>query len=220
MTTHGDIAEFYARRYTHPPGSMRDYRAYIRSIGVRPGGRLLDIGCGEGFLLRDAERAGLRPFGVEIAFNALQLSRTRIPAAGLARATGEALPFRDAAFDIVMCLGSLEHFLDPARGIREIARVLRPDGVALLAVPNADFVVWRLRGTGGTEQQDAQELLLDLTGWSTLIEGHGLHVARVEKEPWHTKPASPWTRALRTVARAVIPLRWTYQFSFICRRAT
>lgn len=220
MTTRDDIAEFYARRYTHPPGAMRDYRAYLRSIEARAGEQLLDIGCGEGFLLCDAERAGLRPFGVEIAHNALELARTRIPSAGLARAAGEALPFSDAAFDVVTCLGSLEHFLDPARGLREIARVLRPDGVALLAVPNADFIVWRLRGAGGTEQQDAQELLLDLNGWLALIEGHGLHVARVEKEPWHTKPAPPWTRAVRTAARAAIPLRWTYQFSFICRRAT
>ncbi|MGD2044594.1 MAG: class I SAM-dependent methyltransferase [Gemmatimonadota bacterium] len=220
MSTRRDVEEFYTRRYTHPPGSMRDYRTYLRTVGARTGGRLLDIGCGEGFLLRDAEQVGLDPFGVEIAPNAVALARARTPSAGLARAAGEALPFRDAAFDVVMCLGSLEHFLDPAVGISEVARVLRPDGVALLVVPNADFIVWRLRGSGGTEQQEAQELLLDLTGWRTLIERRGLRVARVEKEPWHTKPAGFWTRTLRTVARAVIPLRWTYQFSFVCRRAT
>jgi hypothetical protein len=86
-------------------------------------------------------------------------------------------------------------------------------------VPNADFIVWRLRGAGGTEQQAVQELLLDLRGWRALVEGCGLRVVSVEKEPWHTKPAAPGTRALRTVARAVIPLRWTYQFNLICRRS-
>lgn len=199
---------------------MRDYRTYLRTVEARPGGRLLDIGCGEGFLLRDAAEAGLRPFGVEIAFNALALARTRVPSAHLAGAAGEALPFRDAAFDVVMCLGSLEHFLEPVVGLSEVARVLRPAGVALLVVPNADFIVWRLRGSAGTEQREARELLLDLSGWRALIEAHGLRVARVEKEPWHTKPAPFWTRALRAVARAAIPLRWTYQFSFVCRRVS
>lgn len=181
---------------------------------------MLDVGCGEGFLLRDADLAGLHPFGVEIVLNALMLARARVPFAGLAQAVGEALPFPDEAFDLVTCIGSLEHFADPAKGLSEVARVLRPDGIAILAVPNADFIVWRLRGTAGTEQQEARELLLDLHGWHDLIEAHDLRVARVEKEPWHTKPAPAWTRMVRTVARAAIPLRWTYQFTFVCRRAT
>jgi len=198
---------------------MRDYRAYLRSARARPGWRMLDIGCGEGFLLADAGHAGLLPFGVELAFNAAALARARSPAAGVALASGEALPFRDDAFDLVTCIGSLEHFPDPARGLVEVARVLRPEGVALLAVPNADFIVWRLRGEGGTEQSAVQELLLDLQGWRALVEASGLQVVRAEKEPWHTKPASAGTRALRTLARAVIPLRWTYQFNLVCRRA-
>jgi ubiquinone/menaquinone biosynthesis C-methylase UbiE len=156
---------------------------------------------------------------VEIVLNALELARDRAPTAGLAQAAGEALPFQDATFDLVTCIGSLEHFADPAHGLREVARVLRAEGIALLAVPNADFMVWRIRGTAGTEQQDARELLLDVRGWRALIEAQGLRVVRVEKEPWHTKPAPPWTRFLRTVVRAAIPLRWTYQFNVICRRA-
>jgi 2-polyprenyl-3-methyl-5-hydroxy-6-metoxy-1,4-benzoquinol methylase len=213
------IAEFYARRYAHPPGAMRDCRTYLRSAGARPGWRMLDVGCGEGFLLRDASEAGLSPFGVEIVRNALALARARIPSAGLAQAVGEALPFRNAAFDLVTCIGSLEHFTDPAQGLREVARVLEPDGVALLAVPNADFIVWRIGRGAGTEQQEAQELLLDLRGWRALIEANGLRVTRVEKEPWHTKPAPAWKRLVRTVARTAIPLRWNYQFTFVCVRA-
>lgn len=214
------LIDFYRDRYAAPPGALRDYRAYLPFLDLEPGDRVLDIGCGEGFFLEAAGQQGARPTGIEIVDEAIRLARHRLPQAGLLIAAGEALPFADASFDIVTCLGSLEHFADPAAGAREVARVLRPDGTALVVVPNRRFLGWSLTGRAGTEQQAASELLLDLDEWRRFLEGAGLRVVSVAKEPWHTKPfRSRLKRLAVRIAWWVLPLRLTYQFAFVCRRA-
>lgn len=54
------------------------------------------------------------------------------------------LPFRDDAFDLVICTEVLEHLLWPHRLLAEIARVLKPDGQALISVPNCSSASYRI----------------------------------------------------------------------------
>jgi SAM-dependent methyltransferase len=218
MTKLSELIDYYEARYATPPGAMRDYRRYLELMDVRPGARLLDIGCGEGFLLAEARAAGMDPLGVEISLSALRLTRESVPDVDLALAAGESLPFASESFDAVACLGTLEHFADPAAGVREMARVTRRDGQVLVVVPNRRFVGWRLLRRKGTEQQDVAELLLDLEAWKSLLEGGGLEVVKVVKEPWDTKPQPTALRRLTLKwAWRLIPLRWTYQFAILCR---
>ena len=217
---HAEHIRFYEERYAQPPGAMRDYRCYLRLLDAMPGRRLLDIGCGEGFFLEEAARLGVIGHGVEIVPSAIQFARERVPSARLTLAAGEALPYADGSMDYVTCLGSLEHFPDPAAGAREVARVLAPNGRVLIVVPNREFVGWALLGREGTEQQEVAELLLDREEWTKLLEVAGLEVVHVTKEPWHTKPfPSRFKRMVARVAWHLIPLRWTYQFAFICQDA-
>jgi SAM-dependent methyltransferase len=219
MTTLERTRGFYRERYRAAPGAMRDYRLYLPLLGDVTHGRILDIGCGEGHFLEAAAAAGLAPTGVEIVPEALLLARARLPAAGWVLAAGEDLPFPDETFDAVTCLGTLEHFVDPEGGAREVARVLKRSGQALIVVPNLRFLWWTLSGSPGTEQQDAAELLLDRSGWTALLEGAGLEVVSVVAEPWYSKPAPVWKAFVRRSAWSLLPLRWTYQLAFLCRRS-
>ncbi|HEX7049501.1 MAG TPA: class I SAM-dependent methyltransferase [Longimicrobiales bacterium] len=219
MATLQELRRYYQRRYAAPPGAMRDYRSYLDLIDAEPGSRILDVGCGEGFFLEEAIRGGLAAVGVEIVQPALRLARQRIGGGKLAAAAGEALPFADASMDFVACLGSLEHFAQPAAGAQEVARVLRPDGQAMIAVPNRQFLGWLFLRRQGTEQQEVAELLLDRQGWIDLLTAAGLEVVAISKEPWHTKPfPSVLKRIVVRAAWHLIPLRWTYQFVIRCRR--
>jgi len=87
--------------------------------------RLLEIGCGEGFLLA-AVRAPEK-VAIDISVEALRKARSRARA-DFSVALAERLPFPDASFDMVVSVGVMEHFLDDEEATREIYRVLRPSG--------------------------------------------------------------------------------------------
>jgi len=100
--------------------------------------RVLDLGCGTGGFLVELGRLG-PAFGVDFALCALELSGRR-GLRRLARADGQCLPFADASFDLVTALDVLEHLDDDRAALREVHRVLRPGGVAVLNVPAFRFL--------------------------------------------------------------------------------
>ena len=113
-------------------------RIYQRVIGLLqpvPGRRLLDVACGEGYLLVCARRARLRPTGVDLSAEAVRRARARCPDAALCIGAGERLPFPDGTFDYVTSLGSLERYRDMERGLDEMARVAAPAGSSRLRRP-------------------------------------------------------------------------------------
>lgn len=104
-------------------------------VPTRPGGRALDVGCGTGAALSDARRLGWEVHGVEPSAAAAEIARATL---GPVVVTGtlEEAGYPDAHFDVVALFHVLEHLPDPVGTLREVARVLRPGGLALLAVPN------------------------------------------------------------------------------------
>jgi len=112
-------------------GYMR--RVLTEELHVAPAGlRTLDIGCGGGLLAEEFARLGCTVVGVDPSEESLAAARTHAASQGLAieyqPATGEALPFADASFDLVYCCDVLEHVPDLPRVIAETARVLKPGG--------------------------------------------------------------------------------------------
>ena len=104
-----------------------------------PGARILEVGCGGGYLsIRLAARHGFEVTAVDV--EPREIERARRNAASVAPAPIPAflvadvarLPFEDASFDLVVSTFSLHHWSDKARGLEEVARVLRPDGRALI----------------------------------------------------------------------------------------
>ncbi len=95
--------------------------------------RILDVGCGTGANLEMLARFGVAE-GVDLSADALQFCRAR-GLVGVRQGAAERLPYDDATFDLVTALDVVEHLDDDAAGLREVRRVLRPGGVALLFVP-------------------------------------------------------------------------------------
>ena len=99
---------------------------------------MLDLGCGLGEYVRGFERAGAEALGCDVAADRLVEGRRR-GAHGLVAAAAEALPFRDGALDVVVLNEVIEHVADEAATLREVARVLAPEGRALIYAPNRLF---------------------------------------------------------------------------------
>ncbi|MBM3266554.1 MAG: methyltransferase domain-containing protein [Candidatus Sericytochromatia bacterium] len=118
------------------------YRAALLALDVRRiashaprGARVLDVGCGSGDLAASLARAGFAVTGVEVAPDAAEAARRRH---GLDVRTGTlaAADFPAGSFDVAVVWHVLEHVPDPAGLLADVARVLRPGGVAIVQVPN------------------------------------------------------------------------------------
>jgi len=116
---------------------------------LRPGLSLLDVGAGPGSITLDLARSvapGLVT-GVDVAPAAVARARDAADAAGLSAVTFAvadvfALPYGDGAFDVVHAHQVLQHLHDPVAALREMRRVVTPDGV--VAVRDVDYggTVW------------------------------------------------------------------------------
>ena len=104
------------------------------------GKTVLDVGCGFGDLLLEANTLGANVFGIDpdydwIVTGNAWLTSKRVPAA-LGIAVGEALPFRNDCFDVIISNQVLEHVRNPLSIICEMARVLKPGGACYINFPN------------------------------------------------------------------------------------
>jgi SAM-dependent methyltransferase len=132
----------YDARTTRGHWQRARLEAAVRLVGEGPGS-LLEVGVGSGRLLARLAERGWDVAGIDAAPRMLELTRERVPGATLAVARVEELPFEDASFDAVVAVGVLE-YSDVEASLRELARVLRPGGQAVLGVLNgaAPAVVW------------------------------------------------------------------------------
>jgi SAM-dependent methyltransferase len=104
----------------------------IHGYSAAKGLKVLDIGCGNGYVLYQYARHGAEVTGVDLTRTAIELSRKRFALGGLSgdfmEVDGDKLPFPDGHFDIVCSMGVLHHISDPRPMVEEIFRVLKPGG--------------------------------------------------------------------------------------------
>jgi ubiquinone/menaquinone biosynthesis C-methylase UbiE len=139
------FAAFDRLREDIEPASVQE-RVY--AFAAARGKRVLDVGCGNGYVLSCYVRAGARAFGVDLTRTAVELARTRFGLSGLTgtflQADAERLPCAAESFDLVTSMGVLHHTPDIERAVREIRRVLRPGGEILLMLYHRNSLHYRL----------------------------------------------------------------------------
>ena len=159
------------------PPELRRRQAFLLEH-VRPGDRVLDLGCGEGHLTAAAAGAGAEAVGVDVAQAALDRARGAHPELELHLAPEDGpLPLEDASIDLVWASEVLEHVADTARFLSEARRVLRSGGRLL--------VTTRARGRGrlllsGPPDPLGDELhLYTRRSLAATLEGFGFDELRV-----------------------------------------
>lgn len=159
----------------------------FRRLHLRPGQRVLDLGCGEGrhaitaWLEAPVQVVGLDPGAADLATAAGRATEFEAPADGAralgwVRGSGHTLPFAEATFDCVICAEVLEHIPDYQAVLEEIRRVLKPGGVLAVSVPRfvPEWVCWQL--SDDYHQVDGGHVRIFRTGELTRsIEQRGLH---------------------------------------------
>lgn len=127
--------------------------------------RVLDVGCGPG-VLADALLERANDFwGIDLSAQMIAHGCARMAThplrsrCHLGVGDAEAMSFEDGFFDAVVSLGMLEYLLSYERALAEIFRVLRPGGVAVLAVPNRASAYHRSQQVTATARSLAKRLL-------------------------------------------------------------
>ena len=111
------------------------FRIGTRDPRFQAPGRVLDLGCGTGWFLRDMRDKGWEAYGVEINQAAAELGN-RTAGLNIFAGTLRQADFPSDFFDYVRANHSFEHISCPGETLNEIYRVLRPDGRLLIGVPN------------------------------------------------------------------------------------
>jgi ubiquinone/menaquinone biosynthesis C-methylase UbiE len=200
------------------------FRRLTSRVKINKKQRVLDVGCGAGQWLFAASRLGAIPYGIDLSEKAISVCRSVMPEGTFYVQAAETLPFEDNMFDLVSCLGALEHFVDPQASLKEMVRVAKNNAKFLLLVPNADFPTLRLGLYSGTHQVVAKEEVLNLKGWTKLFQDCGLEI----RNRWRDLHVLSWSwiasqgplfiplRAAQALALAIWPLMWQYQVYHLC----
>lgn len=112
--------------------SLPLFGAVLDAGQVTSGTRFLDVGCGAGLLALLASLRGAQVSALDASAALLEIVRQRVPAADVREGDLESLPFADSSFDTVTAVNSLFYAADMDAAMREIVRVLRPGGRAVV----------------------------------------------------------------------------------------
>lgn len=143
VETHSAQAELFASRYGGMAGdpyhdcfvySRRRLNLWLdRFLPVSGAGlKLLDVGCGTGYHLARYRTRGFEIVGMDGSAEMLREARSVNPSVEFHQGDVDDLPLPSATYDYVLCIEVLRYLPDIASCVREIARVLKPGGVALV----------------------------------------------------------------------------------------
>ena len=102
------------------------YEDALGRVGLEPGQRVLDVGCGVGAFLRLVAARGARAYGLDASTALLDVARRRVPDADLRLGDMEALPYENDVFDLVCGFNSFFFANDIVAAVREAGRVAKP----------------------------------------------------------------------------------------------
>jgi 2-polyprenyl-6-hydroxyphenyl methylase / 3-demethylubiquinone-9 3-methyltransferase len=150
--------------------------------------KILDVGCGGGFLSNDLAKAGLTVTGLDASPESLKVAAAHDETKSVKYIVGDAyqLPFEDASIDVVTAMDFLEHVEDPEKVIQEISRVLKPKGLFIFHTFNRNllayvviikFVEWFIQNT--PKNLHVLRLFIKPSELAKYCQNHKLHVSEM-----------------------------------------
>jgi len=177
--------------------------AVVKLMDIHEEASVLEIGCGAGNVIEKINSGKL--FGVDISSSILNKARRKLSnRADLFQGDAQNLPCKDEVFKQVICSEVLEHLLSPSGALHEMARILKPHGVAVISVPNE---LWINR---------IKSILLELKIFRWFVNRRGEYKEMPERmeDEWHLHVLSleEWLNLFRRCFKVTrltrIPFFW------------
>ena len=162
--------ERYLAKLKFKPRYIRLIRYLRKQIKT---GRLLEVGCGVGYFLAQAEKY-FETYGIDISPIAIQYAKKNTTKSILTVGSATNLPFKNDFFNIVVALDVLEHIHNPLNALIEINRVMRPHGLLLMRIPNTASVGKKLKKEEWHAFRDPSHVsLLSREEWFSILRKSG-----------------------------------------------
>jgi methionine biosynthesis protein MetW len=134
---------FYEKHYGETTLNPRTKRIFDVVLNLEPKS-ILDIGCGNGFLISELTKHGILCQGTDVSAEAVKLCNEKGVKATQTDVDNSNLPFNSENFDVVICSEVIEHLFDPDHVLEEIRRVLAQKGFLVLTTPNLGWWLNRI----------------------------------------------------------------------------
>ncbi len=165
---------------------LEKLKRFVSDVDLH-GKNILDLGCGSGFISLFFCQSEARVSGIDVSENMIRRASEILEAnhcrADLTVGDAGQLKFPDETFDIIACISVLEWIEDDETAVREIARVLKPGGFAIISVPNqfscarkAEKIFFHIRKSLGVDPGYLrhQKHQYDPVAWDRALQRHGL----------------------------------------------
>jgi demethylmenaquinone methyltransferase/2-methoxy-6-polyprenyl-1,4-benzoquinol methylase len=147
----GEKADEYARAYADDsPGgfALRVRRKRVLELFDKPGGRVLDVGCGPAEMVRALLRLDCEFWGLDPSPRMIEICRTRFgELKNVHFVEGQAgqISFPDAFFDVVLCMGVIDGLKNSGQVLEEMLRVMKPGGTIIISFANrhSPYAQWK-----------------------------------------------------------------------------
>jgi glycosyltransferase involved in cell wall biosynthesis/SAM-dependent methyltransferase len=155
--------------------TARHYLSQIRRYRGPEKGRLLEIGCGQGDFLLEAQRQGYDVSGIDISRSAAALANRRLGAMKVTPGVLEQAALENGSFDVCVLSDVIEHTRDPIHFLANVRRLLKPGGVLFIATPSLGSWSARLLRQNWMEFKPEHLTYFDEKTIQTLLYRTGFH---------------------------------------------
>jgi SAM-dependent methyltransferase len=143
MTEKQDKTDYVSVIYNKKSKPFTQYpelltRYLVQRYGLTRSIKILDLGCGRGDFLRGFVKCGHKGYGIDQSL----VAKSMCPEAEILQSDLEKdpLPYKDNSFDVIFSKSVLEHFYYPEKIVMEIYRIIKPNGLVIIMVPDWESV--------------------------------------------------------------------------------
>lgn len=154
--------------------SYRQYHSILSryaNLSIESPGELLEVGCGPGYLISFLEKwfPKISITGFEYDQRLIEEAKERVQRTSFVQGNAEQLPFSDCQFDVVVSLHLIEHLYNPEKMLKEVHRILKPNGIFIIATPNLGGLGAKIMGKKWSGFREDHVSLKSVNEWSQLI---------------------------------------------------
>ena len=163
--------------------------------------------------------------GIDISEVAVEKSKKKLPYAHIQVANAEQIPYPDASFDFVTCLGSLERMINLPQVLSEIHRITKPGAKMCFLVRNNFGYTWSIKKMLGIINEDGHQGAKSIESWSKIFNDNGYNVKDVFADQYPIKKREKFTSLglkkikYKELSKPIIPMKYVHEYIFILEKS-